>query len=86
VTRDELQALFLRELGEAVPGADLAGLAPRDDLRERLDMDSLDFLNLVVRLHKSLALDIPETDYARLRTLEGALDYLSGRVAARSPP
>lgn len=86
MTREELRAVFLRELGEIAPEADLSALDPRADIRERLDLDSMDFLNLVIRLHKALGVDIPEADYRRLLTLEGALAYLSGRVSARAPP
>lgn len=82
MTREELGAVVLRELGEIAPEADLAALDPKADLRERLDIDSLDFLNFIIRLHKTLKVDIPETDYRRLLTLEGALDYLAGRLAS----
>lgn len=83
MTREQLRAVFLRELGEIAPEADLSALDPRADLRESLDIDSLDFLNLIVRLHKALAVDIPETDYRRLLTLESGLDYLAGRQECR---
>lgn len=80
MTRDELKTAVLRELGEIAPEADLAALDAAADLRERLDIDSLDFLNFIIRIHKALRVDIPEADYRRLLTLGGCLDYLAGRI------
>lgn len=53
----------------------------RDDvpLREVVDLDSMDWLSFLVGLHKRLQVDIPETDYARLRTLSDVVGYLDER-------
>ena len=83
MTRDEIRAAYLDELGKVAPDADLASLDPADDLREALDVDSLDLLNFVIALHKRLGADIPERDYAQLMRLEPALDYLEARLAGR---
>ena len=45
-------------------------------MREQLDIDSFDFLNVVIGLHEALGVDIPEADYPKLATLDGAIDYL----------
>ena len=50
------------------------------DLRDALDLDSMDFLNFVIALHGSLGVDVPEGDYVKLATLNGAVDYLAGRL------
>lgn len=63
-------------LGGIAPESDLGALAGSEDLREALDLDSMDFMNFVVALHERTGLDIPETDYPRLRTLDGAIAYL----------
>ena len=47
-----------------------------DDIVEALDLDSMDFMNFVVWLHERTAIDIPEADYPRLRTLDDAIAYL----------
>ena len=49
------------------------------DLVQRARDDSMDLLNFVIGLHKELAVDIPETDYPRLATLDGCVDYLAAR-------
>jgi acyl carrier protein len=56
---------------------------PHADLREALDIDSMDFLNFVAAIHHRLGFDIPELDYPKLGTLAGALDYLKAKLADR---
>jgi acyl carrier protein len=63
------------------PEADIASLRPQRALRDQLDLDSFDFLNLLVAIHGRLGVDIPESDYAKLETLESMVAYL---VTARN--
>ncbi len=77
MTRDEVRATVLRALGEIAPEADLARLPPGASFRAELDLDSMDFLNLVIALHETFGTEIPETDYPRLATLDGCVDYLA---------
>jgi acyl carrier protein len=58
------------------PETDPESLADDEDMREALDLDSMDFMNFVVALHERTGLDIPEADYPELRTLAGATAYL----------
>jgi acyl carrier protein len=51
-------------------------MADDEDLRGALDLDSMDFVNFVVGLHERTGIDIPEADYPRLRTMDGAIAYL----------
>ncbi|MFN8546020.1 MAG: acyl carrier protein [Candidatus Binatia bacterium] len=80
MTHDEIRDTVLRVVGEIAPEADLAGLDPRADLRTALDLDSVDFLNVVLGLHAALGIDVPEADYPKLATLAGAVAYLAGRL------
>lgn len=48
-------------------------------LREQLDLDSMDALNFVVALHGALGVEIPETDYPKLVTLDACVEYLAAR-------
>jgi acyl carrier protein len=61
---------------------DPARIDPKENLRDQLDVDSMDFLNLLIALHEALGVDIPETDYARLSTLQGILEYLAEKKRA----
>ncbi len=67
-------------LGKAAPEADLDALSPDVDLRKALDIDSFDFLNVIIALHEKLGVEIPESDYGKLNTLSGMMRYLSERI------
>lgn len=69
---------------EIAPEADFDVLDPDDDLRAQLDLDSMDFLNVMIALHENHAIDIPEADYPKLFTLNDAIDYLRDRQNASS--
>lgn len=51
------------------------------DLREELDLDSMDFLRVLVGLKERTGVEVPEADAPRLFTLGGAVSYLQGRGA-----
>ena len=64
------------------PEADFATVMPSKSLREQLDLDSFDYLNVLIALAKRLNVEVPETDYGKVETLDGLVGYLGARVAA----
>ena len=82
MTTDDLRELVLDALTTIAPEADPATLDPGEDLREELDLDSMDELTMITELSERLGIDVPEADYPRLRSLQGAVEYLAGRLAA----
>jgi acyl carrier protein len=64
-------------LADIAPEADLTGLADDADLRDAVDLDSLDFLNLIERLAERTGVDVPENDYPDVRTLAGLSNYVA---------
>lgn len=80
MTREEIKATVLELLGEIAPEADLAQVEPDITFRDQLDIDSMDLLNFVVALHEKLHVEIPETDYAKVSTLNGCVDYLAAQL------
>ena len=73
----DIRAILLEEIGNIAPEAELATLRPDVDFREELDIDSIGFLNLIIAIGRRLKLEVPEKDYARLGTLDGAVSYLA---------
>jgi acyl carrier protein len=80
VTRNDIAAVLIDELGRIAPETDASRLDPNAELREELDIDSMDFLNLVAALSERLKIDIPEIDYPKLATFGHAVDYLSQKL------
>ena len=69
----------MRELVQRVR-AGRGAVDPSADLREALDINSMDFLNFVTAMHQRLGIDVPEIDYPKLATLDGAVVYLEARL------
>jgi acyl carrier protein len=82
VTDDELRETVVEALLEIAPEADPGALRPDVSLREQVDIDSMDFLNLVIALHERLRVDIPEADYQRLQSLDDLVAYLAEKTGA----
>lgn len=80
MTRDEIAATVVRLLGNIAPEADLTALKPDVSIRDQLDIDSMDFLNFVIALHDTLHVDIPESDYAKIASLNDCIAYLQASV------
>jgi acyl carrier protein len=81
MTESEIREAVFKVLGKIAPEADLARLRSDENLREALDIDSFDFLQFVIGLHESLKIEIPESDYPRLATLSGILQYVQATRA-----
>lgn len=76
MTEAEARQIVLDALSGIAPEGDFANLTGDMVLRDELDLDSMDFLNFIVALHERTRIDIPEVDYPKLATLEGAIAYL----------
>jgi len=85
MTPDAIRDGVLRLLQEIAPEADLGALDPDVNLRDQLDIDSMDALNFMIGLHKAFGVEIPERDYARLATINQCISYLE-RAAQRQQP
>jgi acyl carrier protein len=77
----EVRTAVLAELKRIAPELEEGELAAARPLREQVDLDSMDWLNFIVALHERFQVEIPESDYARLGTLDQAVAYLAERLA-----
>ena len=77
---DEPTSLILAAIAEVAPDADLSAIDPTADLTEQLELDSMDFLNVVVAVNEATGVEIPERDYPELSTLDRFAAYLADRL------
>ncbi len=77
MTQDEIKALLFELIGEIAPETDPSSLSDNEDMRSTLDLDSMDFNNLIIAIHERTGRNIPEADYNKLFTLKGAIAYLA---------
>lgn len=76
----DIGAAVREELANIAPEIDMNLVDPSADLRDALDIDSMDFLNFVSAIHKRLGISIPEIDYPKLNTLAGTVNYLTAKL------
>ena len=80
MSNDEIKAIVLRAISDIAPEADLAHLDPAVDVREQLDIDSMDSLNIMIGIHEATGVDIPEADYPLMNTLNACVAYLAKKL------
>ncbi len=78
----DIRKVVQEELNNIAPEIDLAAVDPAGDLRETFDINSMDFLNFVTAIHHRLGVDIPELDYPKLVTLDGAVAYITAKLGS----
>lgn len=81
MNRQEIRAIVVAELRRIAPEVEEGELKADRLLRDQVDLDSMDWLNFLVALHERLQVGIPESDYAKLGTLDQLVDYLAGKRA-----
>lgn len=82
MTPIEIRSAIVNALRRVAPETDPASMDENAPLREALDIDSMDFLNVVIALHEALHVDIPEADYPKIATMKGAVAYLTAKLDA----
>lgn len=82
---DTLRKTALEALLDVAPDIDPGTLDPAQPFRDQFDFDSMDQLNFVVGLHRALGVDVPETDYPQLTSLDGCVRYLTKALATPPP-
>lgn len=80
MTRDAISDVIIEIIRDIDEEADTASLAADKPLRDQLDLDSMDFLDIVMELRKRYKLQIPEEDYPQLATLDSCVNYLEPKL------
>ncbi|MFO1430820.1 MAG: phosphopantetheine-binding protein [Candidatus Competibacteraceae bacterium] len=82
MNKQSIKDTVLRILATIAPDADLTSLQPKVSFHDQLDIDSIDFLRLMMELEKALKVTILDFDYPKLSTLQGCVDYLAEQLTA----
>jgi acyl carrier protein len=76
MTRSEIKEVVLDILSNIAPDDDLSGLDDAKPFREQLELDSMDFLDIVMELRKRYRVQVKEEDYGHLASMESTVAYL----------
>lgn len=82
---EQIRSAVLAIVKRLAPEIDPARIVPDKPLRTQIDLDSMDWLNVLATLHEKLGVEIPEMDYGKVQTLDNIVAYLTDRVPPASP-
>ena len=81
MTAEETRQVVLDIIADIAPDEDLSSLKDDRALRDQIDLDSMDFLDIVMELRKRHGIEVPEADYMELNTMGGCVRYLQPKMA-----
>ena len=84
MTKDDVKQIVKDIIEEIAPDDDLGGSEDEIRLRDQLDLDSMDFLDIVMELRKQHGIEVPEADYPELASLQSCADYLLPKFEAKA--
>ena len=82
MTKDECKQVVLAIIADIAPDEYLSNVKPEVRLRDQLQLDSMDFLDIVMELRKRYGIEVPEADYGHLASLQSCADYLTPKFDA----
>jgi acyl carrier protein len=82
MTAQKAKEIILDIIAVVSPDADLGDVKSDEPLRDQLDMDSMDFLDIVMELRKRFKIEVPKEDYGELASLDSCVSYLLPRFSA----
>ena len=76
MTREEVRQAVVDILEDIAPDEDVSSIKDDVTLREQMDLDSMDFLDIVMELRKRFNIEVPESDYQELVSMDSCIQYL----------
>ena len=83
MTEDEVKQIVIDIINEIAPDEDTSDLKGEVSLRDQMDLDSMDFLDIVMELRKQHGIEVPEADYPELASLDSCANYLTPKFNAK---
>ncbi len=80
MTREQVRKAVLDIISDIAPDEDLGSIKDDEKLRDQFDLDSMDFLDIVMELRKRFKLEVPEQDYQELVSMASSVEYLFPRL------
>ena len=79
---NQVRQIILDIIQTVAPDADVSVIKGDVRLRDQLDLDSMDFLDIVMELRKRYRVEVPKEEYPQLATLDSCVEYLSPKLQA----
>lgn len=79
MTKEQIKQTIIEQILEIAPDIEEYEIIPDENLQRSLEIDSFDFLRVLTALYEKLGVEVPESDYGKVDTLEHMTDYFAGR-------
>ena len=80
MTKEKIRSVLMEIVAEIIPDEDLTNLKGDVPIREQVELDSMDFLDIIMELRKRYGIEVPEDDYMQLATIDSSVAYLEPRM------
>lgn len=80
MNKDELKNIIIEEILNIAPDIEQDEITMDGNIQTSLEIDSYDFLNILVALNERVGVEVPESDYAKVDTLQNMIDYFKERL------
>ena len=80
MNREQIKSVLMEIVAEIIPDEDLTNLKDDVPIREQVELDSMDFLDIIMELRKRYSIEVPEDDYMQLATIDSSVAYLEPRM------
>lgn len=80
MVKEKIRDTILEIIAQIIPDEDLSNLTGDIPIRDQVELDSMDFLDIIMELRKRYGIEVPESDYMQLATLDGCVAYLEPRM------
>ncbi len=80
MSKEEIREIIYNIIKDIAPDEDLSNLDDAKAIRDQIELDSMDFLDIVLELRKRYKVDVPEEDYPKLATINGCVEYLEPKL------
>ncbi|MEA3455502.1 MAG: phosphopantetheine-binding protein [Campylobacterota bacterium] len=80
MTREEIKNAITEQILLIAPDIEESEIVPDENLQRSLEIDSFDFLKVLTALNEQLGVEVPESDYGKVDTLEHMANYFAERL------
>jgi len=80
MTKDDIKRAIIKNILDIAPDIEETEIEPNENIQRSLEIDSFDFLKILTAMNEEVGVEVPETDYAKVDTLENMAEYFLERL------
>jgi len=80
MNKDEIKSIIIKTILEVAPDIEEQEIEPNENLQQSLEIDSFDFLKILTQMNEEISIEVPESDYSKVGTLEDMAEYFMQQI------